>query len=78
MEAESKADWHGSHYVREEEDVFRKFRENHFQRGYELEQMKDALQQAGMEFIAAIDADTHGEVTPQSERIYCIARECGK
>ena len=40
--------------------------------------MKEALRQAGMEFITAIDADTHEEVTPVSERIYCIARECGK
>ena len=65
-------------FVKEEEDVFRKFRENHFQRGYELQQMQEALCQAGMEFITAIDADTHGEVTDISERIYCIARECGK
>ena len=40
--------------------------------------MKEALEKAGMEFIKAIDADTHGEVTEISERIYCIARECGK
>ena len=65
-------------FVKEDEDVFRKFEENHFQRGYQLEQMKNALQQAGMEFITAIDADTHEEVTDVSERIYCIARECGK
>lgn len=65
-------------FVKEEEDVFRKFRENHFQRGYQLEQMKEALQQAGMEFVTALDADTHEEVTAISERIYCIARECGK
>ena len=65
-------------FVREEDEVFRKFRENHFQRGYRLEQMKEALEQAGMEFITAMDADTHEEVTALSERIYCIARERGK
>ena len=65
-------------FVKEEGDAFRKFEENHFQRGYRLEQMKEALRQAGLEFITAIDADTHEEVTAVSERIYCIARECGK
>ena len=65
-------------FVREEEDVFRKFEENHFQRGYRLEQMKEALRKAGMEFVMALDANTHDEVTEISERIYCIARERGK
>ena len=65
-------------FVREEEDYYRKFEENHFQRGYRLEQMKKALEQAGMEFVKAIDADTREAVTATSERIYCIARECGK
>ena len=61
-----------------EEELFRKFQENHFQRGYRLEQMKKALAQAGMEFVIAMDADTHEGVTAESERIYCIARESGK
>ena len=65
-------------FVRQEHDIFRKFEENHFQRGYCLEQIKYALQEANMEFIAAMDADTHDKVTPESQRIYCIAREKGK
>lgn len=65
-------------FVKEEDNLFRKFEENHYQRGYRIEQMKRALKEAGMEFITALDADTHGEVTDFSERIYCIARECGK
>ena len=31
-----------------------------------------------MEFVEALDADTHEEVTEESQRIYCIAREKGK
>ena len=65
-------------FVREEDELFRKFEENHYQRGYRLKQMEEALKKAGMEFVKAMDADTHGEVTKNSERIYCIARECGK
>ena len=77
-EAEEINEYDLTIFVKEEDDRFCKFEENHFQRGYRLEQMKQALEKAGMEFIKAIDADTHEEVTKISERIYCIARECGK
>ena len=69
-------------FVREEKaqemDLFRKFEETHFQRGYDLEEIKQCLKLSGMEFVRAFDADTLGEVTAESERIYCIARENGK
>ena len=54
---------------------FRRFQEVHYQRGYRLEQMMDFLAQAGLSFVEAIDADTHGEVTGESERIYVVARK---
>lgn len=54
---------------------FQRFQEVHYQRGYCLEQMKALLLQAGLEFLEAIDADTHGEVTGESERIYVVARK---
>lgn len=59
----------------EGDDCFRRFRETHYQRGYRLEQMKGLLLQAGLVFLAAIDADTHEDVTAKSERIYIIARK---
>lgn len=55
--------------------LFRRFQEVHYQRGYRLEQMKAFLSQAGLEFLEALDADTHGEVTEKSERIYVAARK---
>lgn len=62
----------------EEADTYRRFQETHYQRGYRLEQMKEYLLQAGLAFVEAVDADTHGAVTESSERIYVVARECGK
>lgn len=58
--------------------IFRRFTETHYQRGYTLEQMRILVEQAGMEFIKAVDADTHGDVREESGRIYVIARESGK
>lgn len=54
---------------------FWRFQEVHYQRGYRLEQMKEYLLQAGLAFVEAIDADTHGEVTGESERVYIVARK---
>lgn len=54
---------------------FQRFQEVHYQRGYRLEQMKDFLAQVGLSFVEAIDADTHGEVTGESGRIYVVARK---
>lgn len=62
----------------EEADTYRRFQETHYQRGYCLEQMKDYLRRSGLIFVEAIDADTHGEVSDISERIYVVAREHGK
>lgn len=59
----------------EKEPVFRRFQETHYQRGYCLEQMLRMVEQAGLQFLEAIDADTHEEVTDESERIYIVARK---
>ena len=64
-------------FVREGE-LFRRFEETHFQRGYSLEEMIECIKESGMDFVEAIDADTSEEVTDESERIYIIARENGK
>lgn len=65
-------------FVQTQEDLFQRFTETHLQRGYMLEQMQEILQKAGLVFLKAIDVDTQGEVTEQTERICIIAREHGK
>ncbi|SEK61595.1 MULTISPECIES: class I SAM-dependent DNA methyltransferase [unclassified Butyrivibrio] len=61
-----------------EEELFERSIETHLQRGYTLDEMKAFIEQAGMSFITAIDADTHDQPTEDSERIYVLAREHGK
>lgn len=60
------------------EELFRRFTETHYQRGYTLEQMRSFVEKAGMEFVTAVDADTHETVREESERIYVVARERSK
>ena len=65
-------------FVEEEEELFRRFSETHYQRGYTLDEMKQFVKKAGLEFVTAMDADTHEAVTDESERIYVVAREMQK
>lgn len=65
-------------FIREKEDLYRKYQETHYQRAYTLDEVKDAIRQAGMEFVAAYDAFTRNAPREDSERIYVIARERGK
>lgn len=59
----------------QQERWFRRFQEVHYQRGYRLEQMRELLARAGLDFVEALDADTHGTVTDESERVYVVARK---
>lgn len=65
-------------FVREKGELFRRFTETHIQRGYTLPVIRRLVEEAGMIFRGALDADTHGSVTESSERIYVFATECGK
>ena len=62
----------------EENPNFKRFQETHVQRGYTLEQMTRLIKEAGLKVEFTMDADTHGDVTEESERIYILAREVQK
>lgn len=66
-------------FIKEEDsDLYRKYQETHFQKAYDLETMKNLIEQSGLEYITAYDAFTKNPPTAESERIYVIARERGK
>ncbi len=65
-------------FVQEEGELFRRFTETHFQRGYTPEQVCKLIEEAGMTLVEMLDADTNGSVSEQSERILVVARENGK
>lgn len=65
-------------FVKGSDGRYDKFTENHYQRAYSLEEIKRALCEAGLKFVAAYNAFTKEEVTMDSDRIYVIAQERGK
>jgi len=65
-------------FVKQEDGLFRRFTETHFQRGYCAEQMKTLVERAGMKLLEMTDAETGEAVTAESQRIYIVAQEQGK
>lgn len=65
-------------FIKEEGDMFRRFRETHFQKAYSVETVKALLIKGGLEFVAVYDAFTWDPPSEDSERIYFVAREKGK
>lgn len=65
-------------FVNEEGDLFRRFTEDHYQRGYTTEEMKKLIENAGLIFVDALDVETMEKAREDSERVYIIAKEQGK
>lgn len=62
-------------FVQEEEDLYRKYQELHYQKGYSLDEMKFFLKEAGLVFLSAEDGDEGGPVREDSGRIRVVAME---
>ena len=65
-------------FVKEENELFRKFTETHFQKGYTAEKIEELIKKSGLQLVLMKDADTNGDVTRKSERIYVVAKEITK
>lgn len=65
-------------FVKREDGAFDRFEETHYEKMYEIEEIKTLLEEAGMEFLAVYDAFTKCPPRTDSERIYFVAREKGK
>ena len=65
-------------FVKEQNGMFRKFTETHFQKGYTPEKIGELLQKSGMRVLEMTDADTDGPVTKVSERVCVVASKMEK
>lgn len=61
-----------------ESGLYQKHVETHYQRGYELAEIKACLEEAGLVFVSAYEDYTEQAADGDSERILVIAREQGK
>lgn len=75
-------DCDGVHEIRrtrgEEDSLYVRWEEIHEQRGWTPEEIRRAVEAAGMEYVKAIDAASGGEPDENSTRVFCVVRERGK
>lgn len=62
-------------YIQEEQDLFRKYEEVHYQRGYEPAQLRRIAEAAGLTWLEAVDCDTDGPVTEETVRYLAVVRK---
>lgn len=58
----------------EEQDLFARSEELHYQKAYETEQVIEQMNRAGLEPVAVYDAFTRESAGPDSDRVYLIAK----
>lgn len=62
----------------EEDGLYRKYHETHYQRAYSIDEIMKAVEEGGLKLEAVYDAFTREKPKEDSQRIYVIAREQGK
>lgn len=62
-------------FIQEEDDLYRRYDEIHYQRAYTLDEVRGAVDEAGLELVAIYDAFTRTPADENSERVYVIVRE---
>lgn len=65
-------------FLKEESGLYRKFQETHYQRAYDLGEIRKLLEKAGLAFLGAYDGYTERVFRAESERILVLAREQAK
>lgn len=65
-------------FIKEENELFRKYEELHYQRAYHLEEVMNLIDKSGMKLLEVYDAFTRNKPQEDSERIYFVCREAGK
>ena len=62
-------------FIKEEKNLYRKYEEVHYQKGYDLNEIVAFLKENGLSFVAMYDAFTKEPPGADSERVYVIARK---
>lgn len=58
--------------------LYRKYEEQHIERAWSVDEIKNLVEEAGMEFVGAVEAFSHKEAAGNSERVCIAAREIHK
>ena len=62
-------------FVRAEDGRYDKYEEEHFQRGYTLNEVKKAVEKSGLKLEKIYEAFTDNEGTEENDRVYVVVRK---
>lgn len=62
-------------FIENEDGLYNRYEEYHYEKGYEIEEIIELLEKAGLEFEACYDELTFHEPTERSQRVFFVARE---
>lgn len=65
-------------FFEKDEDVYYRYDETHYERAYEVEELRELIESAGMEIVGIYDNLSFEAPDEKSERIFFVARENGK
>ena len=62
-------------FIKQQNSLYRKHKETHIRRAYDLETVKQVLNESGLDMLGAYHELTKKKPRPDSERIYIVAKE---
>ena len=62
-------------FVRAEDGRYDKYEEEHFQKGYTLNEVKKAVEKSGLKLEKIYEAFTDNEGTEENDRVYVVVRK---
>lgn len=65
-------------FIKDENNLYRRYTETHYQKMYDLNRIKQLIIEAGLEYVDCFEAFSFESPAETSERVYFIAREKGK
>lgn len=65
-------------FIRNEDGLYEKYEETHYQKAYDAERVCELLAEAGLKLEAVYDAFTMERPRAESDRVYFVAREVSK
>ena len=77
-EEEEINEYEVSFFIKDEEGKYERTIENHYQRAYSIEVVKEMLEEAGLELVAAYDNYTNTPVHAETERITYVVKKSNK
>lgn len=77
-ETDHMNEYHLTIFSKEENGLYRKYEETHYQKAYTVEKVNELLEKSGLQPVAVYDAFTFDEPKKNSERLYFVAREKDK